>query len=238
MFFLFRNAIDTDFDIGERRYTLIDTAGVRRKRSISWDLEKFSVMKAFQTIEHAHVVVLMCDAQEGVTDQDARILNMAMEHGRAAVIAINKWDLVEKDSGTSGAFVKEFQHRMPLLAHVPIVFISAKTGQRSVKLLDIVDQVHVNWQLRITTGPLNRWFVQTTHRQPPPLYKHRAVRLYYCTQARSAPPVFVMQTNMDPEAVTTAYRRFLINQLRANFGFEGCPIRLKIRKRGKRDLIV
>jgi GTP-binding protein len=229
-----RDAIDTDFDVDERRYTLIDTAGVRRKRSIAWALEKFSVMKAFQSIENAHVAVILCDAVEGVTDQDARIINMAMEHGRAAIIAVNKWDLVDKDSGSAGTFVKDFYHQMPLLSHIPVIFISALTGQRTLKLMEFVDKVHVNWQRRIATGPLNRWFGATTRRQPPPLHKHRAVRLYYCTQARTAPPTFVVQTNMDPIAVTTAYRRFLTNQLRESFDFSGCPIRLKIRKRGKR----
>jgi GTP-binding protein len=230
-----RDAIDTDFDVDERRYTLIDTAGVRRRRSISWALEKFSVIKAFQSIEKAHVAVVMCDAAEGITDQDARIINIAQEHGRAVVIAINKWDAVDKDSGTSGTFVKDFHHQMPLLSHLPVIFVSALTGQRTLKLLELVDVVHANWNTRVSTAPLNRWFSAVTRRLPPPLYKHRAVRLYYFTQARAAPPTFVVQTNMDPEAVTTAYRRFLMNQLRESFGFEGCPIRLKIRKRGKRD---
>lgn len=230
-----RDPIDTNFDVDDRRYTLIDTAGVRRRKNIDMALEKFGVIKAFKSIERSHIAVLVCDATEGLTDQDIRIGSIALEAGRGLVIVLNKWDLVEKDSGTSGEMVKEIHRRLPMWSHVPIVFVSAMTGQRAVKVLELVDLVNDNWTRRIATGPLNRWFERVTYRQPPPLYKNRAVRMYYFTQARAAPPTFVGQTNMPPEAVTVAYRRYLVNQLRDEFDFGGVPLRITFRKRGKKD---
>jgi GTP-binding protein len=229
-----RDAIDTELTVGDKRYVLIDTAGVRRKRSIGMALEKFSVIKAFQSIERADVVVVMTDSTEGFTDQDARIANMAIEHGRALIIACNKWDLVEKDSKTADDYVKDFHGDRVSLAFAPVVFISALSGQRSHRVLQLVDTVYENWNRRIPTGQLNRWFEETTSRTPPPLHHNRAVRFYYITQARSAPPTFIVQSNM-PEGVQTAYKRFLQNQFRSNFMFEGSPLRLFLRKRGKKN---
>ncbi len=227
-----RDAIDTHLDVEDHKYTLVDTAGMRRRRSIAQALEKFSVIKAMQSVERCHVALVLADATEGVTDQDARIANVVMDSGRAMVLVINKWDLIEKDSKTADAFVKDLHHHRPSLRFAPIVFVSAASGQRTHKVLELVNTAHTNWKRRVKTGELNRWFEQVIQRTPPPLYKKRAVKVYYVTQARTAPPTFVVQTNME-KGFPESYVRFLRNQLRDSFDFRGAPIRIVFRKTGK-----
>jgi GTP-binding protein len=227
-----RDAIDTEYEFEGVQYTLVDTAGIRRRRSISMALEKFSVIKAMQSVERSHVSLVMSDATEGFTDQDARIANVAMDQGRAMVLVINKWDLVEKDSKTADTYVKDLHARRPSLAFAPVLFISATTGQRAHRVMEFVQLAHSNWKRRVPTGQLNRWFSKTIARTPPPLHKKRAVKVYYVTQARTGPPTFVIQTNME-KGFPVSYVRFLTNQLRAHFDFKGSPLRIVFRKTGK-----
>ncbi|MFT5434748.1 MAG: GTP-binding protein [Myxococcota bacterium] len=229
-----RDTIDSDLDVGDKRYTLVDTAGIRRRRYIDFAVEKFGVIKAIQGIERAHVAVLMLDSAEAMTDQDARIANIALDAGRPLVIVFNKWDLVEKGDKTSAHMLKELHRTRPTLAIAPVQFVSALTGRRATKILDLVDQVHENWNRRISTGHLNQWFEDLMRHSPPPLYKKRAMKLYYTTQAKTRPPTFVAQSNMPPESMSESYKRFLASQLREAFDFSGTPIRIFIRQRTSR----
>lgn len=228
-----RDSIDTQLDFQGRGFTLIDTAGIRKKRAISLRLEKFSIVKALQSIERCDVAVLVIDATQGVTDQDAKIANLIVEKGRAAVIAVNKWDLVSKDDASAGEFVKDLWQKMPFFTWVPVIFISALTGQRVTKMLDLVETSRASARRRLTTGPLNRFFDGIMLRQPPPLYKNHNVKLYYLRQVGVTPPTIVASCNT-PEGISPAYQRYLVNQLRETFGFEGTPIRLFFRGREKR----
>jgi GTP-binding protein len=226
-----RDSIDSPLDVGEGKYTLIDTVGIRRKRSVSVAVERFGVIKAIRSIERSHIVILMVDATLGLSDQDARIANLAVARGRALLIVMNKWDAVDKGPRTADEVAREIREQRSTLSYAPIVFISALTGKRSHKVLEWVNTVHENWQRRIPTAALNRWFQETVSRQPPPLYKKRPTKLYYATQARSRPPTFVLQSNVTNDSFPMAYRRFLENQLRATFEFAGAPIKLIIRQR-------
>lgn len=226
-----RDSIDTELVYEDRKYTLVDTVGMRRRKVIDAAVEKFGVIKAIQSIERSHVAILMCDATQGVTDQDARIGHLALDRGRALIVAFNKWDIVEKDGKTADAMAKEFRQRRGDLAFAPVTFISALTGQRAVKVLDLVDLAYANWRQRIPTGQINRWFEATLNELPPPLYKKRQTKLYYVTQAKAGPPTFIGQSNMPPDAFPESYRRFLVNRLRSSFDFRGTPIRLSVRKR-------
>jgi GTP-binding protein len=235
-----RDSIDTQLDRTfeledgtevTQRYTLVDTAGIRRRGQIHWAVEKFGVIKAVQTIERSHVVVLVVDALDSLTDQDAKIANIALDAGRALIIALNKWDAVEKDGRTADQVSKSIREKRASLAFAPIVTLSALTGQRTSRLLDIIDMVEANWQRRIPTAELNRWFEQTLRERPPPLYRNRAVKLYYATQVQGRPPTFVFQSNMPSDAFPVSYSRMLENRLRDTFAFEGTPIRFIIRQR-------
>lgn len=228
-----RDSIDTRLDLdGEREYLLIDTAGIRRKRAVSMRLEKFSVIKAFKSIERAHVVCLVLDGTETISSQDAKLASLIDSKGRAIVVVVNKWDAVEKDTETAGAYVREFRRQLPFLEYAPVIFTSALTGQRVLKILDVVDEVKANASLRISTGPLNRVLDEILHRQPPPLHMRRTVKFYFWTQVSVLPPTFMISSNM-PEGVHVSYKRFMIGRLREMFGFEGTPIRLLLRKRGE-----
>lgn len=235
-----RDAIDTELDLrvtkedgteGIKRYTLIDTAGMRRKAQVHWAVEKFGAIKAIQAIERSHITVLMVDATDGFKDQDAKIANIALENGRALIICMNKWDAVEKDDKTHDQLIRKIREERVTLAFAPILFASALTGARAHKLLELVDTVHANWERRVTTSELNRWFEHTLKERPPPLYRNRAVKLYYATQARSRPPTFVLQSNMEPSAFPVTYLRMLENRLRESFPLEGAPVRFHVRQR-------
>jgi GTP-binding protein len=228
-----RDAIDTVLDRGERRYRLIDTAGVRRKRSIKLRLESWSVIKAFKSIDRAHVAVLLIDATEPFVDQEARLGGMIDEKGRAAIIVVNKWDAIEKDTGTAGAYVKRLREQLEFMRWAPVLFISAKTGQRVHRLLDLVDKVRANHRRRIPTAQLNRYLRDALARHQLPMRKTRKVKLYYLTQVGEAPPHFVAIAN-DPQAVHFSYARYLLNGLREQFDFEGTPIRLDFRARSRK----
>jgi len=227
-----RDAIDTRFERDGKRYTLIDTAGIRRKSRISLRLEKYSIVEALRTIDRCHVAALLLDAKEGVTDQDARIGGFIHEKGKGCILLVNKWDLVEKDSQTMAKYKKEVYENLKYLSYAPILFISALTGQRVNKLLETIDQVAEEAKKRISTSVLNKALAGWVERFQPSSFKSRQVKLNYMTQVSIAPPTFIIYTNF-PEGIHFSYERYLLNQIREQFGFIGVPIRLQFRKKRK-----
>ena len=227
-----RDAIDTHFERDGRRYVLIDTAGIRRKSRISLKLEKYSIVEALRTIDRSDVALLLLDSKEAVTDQDARIGGFIHGKGKGCILVVNKWDLVEKDSQTMVQYEGKVREDLKYLSYAPILFISALTGQRVRKVLDVVDHVSEQTKKRIPTSQLNKYFGNWVEKFPPPLYKNRSVKLNYITQVSTAPPTFVIYTNF-PDGIHFSYERYLLNQLRKTFSFEGVPVRLRFRKKGK-----
>ena len=227
-----RDAIDTFFERDGKKYILIDTAGIRRKSRISLRLEKYSIVEALRTIDRCQVALLLLDSKEGVTDQDAHIGGFIHEKGRGCVLVVNKWDLIEKDSQTLVQYKKKVYENLKYLSYAPILFVSALTGQRVPKILDLVDEVGEQTKKRIPTSQLNKLFGQWVEQHPPPLHKNRNVKLNYVTQVSSGPPTFIIYANF-PEGIHFSYERYLINQMREAFGFQGVPIRLQFRKKSK-----
>jgi GTP-binding protein len=195
-------------------------------------LEKYSIVEAIRTIDRSDVVLLVLDAMDGVTDQDARVGGLIHEKGKGCILIVNKWDLIEKDSNTLKDFQEQVYEGLKYLAYAPMLFISAKTGQRVDRILKQVDQVMEQARQRISTAVLNRSFAQWLERLQPPLYKGRRVKLNYITQASIAPPTFLIYTNL-PEGIHFSYERYLANQMREAYSFEGVPIRLFFRKKRK-----
>jgi GTP-binding protein len=227
-----RDAINTFFEIDGKRYVLIDTAGIRRKSRISFRLEKYSIVEALRSIDRSHVALLLLDSKEGVTDQDARIGGFIHEKGKGCILVVNKWDLVEKDSQTMVHYEREVRQELKYLSYAPLLFISALTGQRVKKVLEVVDHVSEETKKRISTSQLNKYFVKWVEKFPPPLYKNHHVKLNYITQVSTAPPTFVIYANI-PEGIHFSYERYLQNQVRETFHFEGVPVRFRFRKKGK-----
>jgi len=229
-----RDAIDTEMEFDGRKYLFIDTAGIRRKRSVSMRIERFSVVKALKSMERAQVALLMIDATEGVTFQDGKLAGLVEHRGCGVIVVVNKWDLIKKDSTTAGEFVKELWHQLPSLSYAPVNFTSALSGQRVVKVLDLVDKVRKNAEQRITTGVINRVMEEIVTRHAPALYRNHRIKFFYATQVTNLPPTFVVSTN-HPEGITPDYRRYFVGKLRERFDFEGTPIRVFFRKRGSED---
>jgi len=227
-----RDAIDTFLARDGKRYVFIDTAGIRRKSRISLQLEKYSIVEALRTIDRSDVAVLLIDAREGVTFQDARISGFIHEKGKGCILVINKWDLVKKDSQTIVEFEKKVRDDLKYLSYAPVLFISALTGQRVMRVLDMIDQVAEETRKRISTSQLNKYFEKWVENNLPSLHKNRRVNLSYITQVSTAPPTFVIYTNY-PEGIHFSYERYLMNQLRETFGFQGVPVRFQFRKKGK-----
>ena len=229
-----RDAIDTPFELDGQKYVLIDTAGMRRKSKIKEDIEKYSIIRAVAAVERCDVAVLVIDAQEGITDQDTKIAGIAHERGKAAIIAVNKWDAIEKDDKTMNKFLKDISNELAYMAYAPRVFISALTGQRVIKMLDTVREVYANNCLRVSTGVLNDVLIEAMAMQQPPAEKGRQLKIYYMTQVGAKPPTFVIFVN-DRELMHFSYRRYIENQLRQNFGFKGTPIHFVVRQKGDKD---
>jgi GTP-binding protein len=229
-----RDAIDALVEREGRSYVFIDTAGIRRKSKVAKEasaVESMSVLSAIRSIERAHVVVLLCDANEGVAEQDAKILGLAEERGRAMVVALNKSDLLSKaDFGKAEELARE---KLSFVPYVPVVRTSAKTGRGVPELFATIDRVREGFFKRVPTGELNRFFEQVIETRPPPTMGGRSPRLYYVTQAEVAPPTFVAMTNA-PDGIHFSYRRFVVNQLRKSFGFEGAPVRVHYKARRRR----
>ena len=229
-----RDAIDSKFENEFGKYTFIDTAGIRRKSKVDDRIEKFSVMRAKMAIERADVCLIMIDATEGVTDQDTKIAGLAHEAGKASIIVINKWDLVEKDSKTMENMRKDVQRELSFMSYAPIVFISALTGQRTNRLYELINYVKDQSCMRITTGMLNNVLADAQARVQPPTDKGRRLKIYYMTQTGIQPPNFVVFCN-SRELFHFSYQRYLENQIRATFGLEGTPIRMVIRQKGDKE---
>ena len=226
-----RDAIDTPLKIGEKEYLLIDTAGIRRKGRISRQLEKYSVVEALKSIDRCDVAIILIDAKEGITEQDAKIAGLAHDKGRASVLVVNKWDLIEKDSYTIYKYTEDIRYNLKFIRYAPIIFVSALTGQRALKIIDLVDRVAEQYQRRVPTSELNRVFEEIILSNPPPMYRNKELKLYYITQVSIKPPAFVIFVNY-PEGIHFSYERYIMNKIRENFEFDGTPIRVFFRKRG------
>lgn len=225
-----RDAIDTLLVRNGDRYLLIDTAGIRRKSKVDYGVEQFAVVRSLKAIERADIVVLMIDVTEGVTDQDKRIASLAEEQGKPIIVAINKWDLVEKDSYTINEYKKKLQQELQMIDYAPMVFISALTKQRIYNILDLAKNVDAEAHRRITTGVFNQVILEAQSMTPPPSVHGKRLRIYYANQVAVAPPTFIMFIN-DPKYLVDSYKRYLENKIRAAFGFSGTPVRLIFRPR-------
>lgn len=226
-----RDTIDTELCVDGVNYTLIDTAGIRKKARVEYGVEKFSVVRSLKAIRNADVVLLMIDALEGLTDQDKKISQIIVEDGRAFIIAVNKWDAIEnKDTNSVNNFTKKIQKEAPFLHYVPFLFISAKTKQRINKIFPAVQEAYEFTNKRIATNLLNKVIMEALSLNPPPSQKGKRLRIYYSTQAGVAPPTFILFVN-DKKILTQSYERYLENKLREAFGFFGTPIRIVIREK-------
>ncbi|MBI5655615.1 MAG: ribosome biogenesis GTPase Der [Geobacter sp.] len=225
-----RDSIDTYFTCNRKRYQLIDTAGIRRKGKTTQKLEKYSVVDALRSIERSDVVLIVLNAEDGVTEQDSKIAGYAYEAGRGCIFVVNKWDALEKNNATTGKFVERIRTEFKYLPFAPIIFVSAKSGQRVTKIIPEVDKVMAQYARRVTTSELNRVFSEATETKHAPLSQGRRVKFYYATQVSIKPPTFVIFTN-SPEGIHFSYERYLANRFREAFGFEGTPIRLLFRGR-------
>ena len=226
-----RDAIDTKVEVGDQKYNLIDTAGLRRQSKVIDKIEKYSVLRAKMAIDRSDVCVIMLDAVEGFTEQDSKVAGLALEQGKACIIAVNKWDLVQKDGTTMDSYRKRLMKDFSFMSFAPIIFISAKTGQRIDRLFELVKYVHQQNSMRISTGMLNDILADATARVQPPSDKGKRLKIYYMTQASTRPPTFVCFCNR-AELFHFSYQRYLENQIRSTFGLEGTPVRFVIRERG------
>ncbi len=229
-----RDSVDTLVRAHGNEYVLIDTAGLRRKRSIEEALEQFAVVQAIRSIDRADVALLVLDGSEGLSMQDKKIASVVSGRGRACVIVVNKWDKVEKDTRTMDAYRQKIYEEMPFLSWAPIVFVSALTRQRLGVILPKVDEVFATYTSRIKTGPLNRFLEQAIATHSPPVQRNHRVKFYYMSQVAARPPSFVFMVNY-PEAVQDSYKRFMENQLRAAFPLEGTPVRIMLRERRREE---
>ena len=226
--------MDSEIDNKYGKYVFIDTAGIRRKSRVDERVEKFSVMRAQMAIERADVCIIMIDAREGVTEQDTKIAGLAHESGKASIIVVNKWDLVEKETGTMEKMRKEVMRDLSFMSYAPVLFISAKTGQRTDRIFELVNFVNDQSNMRITTGMLNDVLADAQARVQPPTDKGRRLKIYYMTQTGIKPPNFVIFCN-SRELFHFSYQRYIENQIRAVFGLEGTPIRMVIRQKGDKQ---
>ena len=225
-----RDAIDTEIVHNGKEYVFIDTAGLRRKNKIKEELERYSIIRTVTAVERADVVLVVIDATQGVTEQDAKIAGIAHERGKGMIIAVNKWDAIEKDDKTMNKFTKDVREKLAFMPYAEMLFISAETGQRLPKLFDTIDAVIENHAMRIGTGVLNEILSEAVAMKQPPSDKGRRLRLYYITQVSVKPPTFVIFIN-DKELTHFSYTRYIENQIRETFGFRGTPLHFIYRER-------
>lgn len=225
-----RDSVDTNFSYRNRDYVLIDTAGLRRKSRVREKIDKFSMIKTLKSIERCHIAVLLIDANEGVSDQDARIFGYAFERDRAIVLAINKWDLVKGNPEKIDYLKRDIDRKLRFISFAPSINLSALTGHRVMKLFDRIDMVHTQFSKKIGTGALNRGIKEIIERHQPPRIKGKSLKFLYATQSRIKPPTFVIFVNR-PEIIHFSYERFLVNNLRSHFGLEFSPIKIRFKKR-------
>ena len=229
-----RDAIDSNFENEHGKYIFIDTAGVRRHSKIEEKIEKYSVARTLLAIERADVCLMMIDAKEGITEQDTKIAGEAHEAGKGVVLVVNKWDEIEKENGTLENYTKEVYNKIPYLSYAPIIFISAKTGQRVDKLFELINNVANNNSIRVSTSVLNQILNEAISVVQPPTDKGRRLKIYYMTQASTKPPTFAVFVN-DKKLFHFSYERYIVNQLRKEFGFVGTPIRMLVREKRDKD---
>ena len=225
-----RDAIDTEYENNHGKYVLIDTAGIRRKSKVTESIEKFSIMRTLLAIERADVCLMMIDATEGVTDQDAKIAGEAHEAGKGIIIVVNKWDEYEKETGTLEKYKKDIYARLSYLSYAPIIFISAKTGQRVEKLFDLINHVNEQNSMRVTTSALNQVINEAIALVQPPTDKGKRLKILYGTQVSTKPPTFVIFVN-NKELFHFSYERYIVNQIRREFGLDGTPVRIIAREK-------
>lgn len=225
-----RDAIDTNLENEHGKYVFIDTAGIRRKSKVKESIEKFSIMRTLLAVERADVCLMMIDALEGVTDQDAKIAGEAHEAGKGIIIVVNKWDEYEKETGTLEKYKKEIYNKLSYLSYAPIIFISAKTGQRVNKLFDLINFVAEQNALRVSTSVLNQVINEAIAIVQPPTGKGKRLKIFYATQASTKPPTFVIFVN-NKELFHFSYERYLVNNIRKEFGLEGTPVRVIVREK-------
>ena len=231
-----RDAIDSEFENEFGKYVFIDTAGIRKKSKVSENLEKYSVMRSLLAVERADVCLLMIDANEGVTEQDTKIAGEAHEAGKGIIIVVNKWDEYEKNNGTVEQYKKDVYNKLSYLSYAPILFISAKTGQRVNKLFELINSVASQNALRVSTSVLNQVLNEAIAIVQPPTDKGKRLRIFYMTQATTKPPTFVVFVN-DKDLFHFSYERYLINQIRKEFGLVGTPVRMIVREKNEKDVI-
>lgn len=229
-----RDAIDSNFENEFGKYVFIDTAGIRRKSKVDEQIEKYSIMRSLLAVERADVCILMIDANEGVTEQDTKIAGEAHEAGKAVIIAVNKWDEYEKDTNTTEKYKKEVYNKLSYLSYAPIIFISAKTGQRVHKLFEMINMVASQNAMRVSTSVLNQVLNEAIAIVQPPTDKGKRLKIYYMTQASTKPPTFVVFVN-DKKLFHFSYERYLINQIRKEFTLTGTPVRMIVREKKDKD---
>lgn len=229
-----RDAIDTDIVHNGREYVFIDTAGLRRKNKIKEELERYSIIRTVTAVERADVVLIVIDAVEGVTEQDAKIAGIAHDRGKGVIIVVNKWDAIEKNDKTVKEYEQKIRMVLSFMPYAEIMYVSAKTGQRLPKLFDMIDMVIENQTLRIATGVLNEIMTEAVALQQPPSDKGKRLKLYYITQVAVKPPTFVIFVN-DKELMHFSYTRYLENRIREAFGFKGTSLKFFIRERKEKD---
>lgn len=229
-----RDAIDSLVENKFGKFNFIDTAGLRRNSRVEDKIEKYSVIRAKMAIERADVCVIMIDGTDGFTEQDSKVAGLALEEGKACIIAVNKWDIVEKDGQTMDNYRKKLMNDFSFMPYAPIIFISAKTGQRLERLFELINYVRTQNTMRISTGKLNDILADATARVQPPSDKGKRLKIYYMTQASTCPPTFVCFCN-NAELFHFSYQRYLENQIRSTFGLEGTPVRFVIRERGDKN---
>lgn len=225
-----RDAIDTPFELSDKKYLLIDTAGIRRKSKVSVTLEKYSVIQAIKTIRRSNIALILIDAEEGITDQDIKIAGLAIERGVVCIIVVNKWDIIEKKTGTMANYIEDVRDKLKFLYFAPVLFVSALTGQRVLKIFDTIETAYSQYSKRINTSLLNKKVREFLKINPPPRYRHKAHNFSYATQASIKPPTFVFFVR-EPKAVHFSYQRYLTNKIREEFGFDQAPIRVIFRKK-------
>lgn len=227
-----RDATDTEVDNDYGKYLFIDTAGIRRKNKVTESIEHYSVLRAYMAVDRAEVCVIMIDALEGFTEQDSKIAGYAHEQGKGCIVAVNKWDAVEKDDKTMIEYQRKLEEDFSFMNYVQFIFISAKTGQRVDKLFGMINQVSANNAMRVTTGALNDLLAHATARVQPPSDKGKRLKIYYITQPATRPPTFVCFVNKK-DLFHFSYQRYLENQIRESFGLQGTPVRIIARERGE-----
>lgn len=229
-----RDAVDTSIIWQDKEYVFIDTAGLRRKNKIKEEIERYSILRTVSAVERADVVVLVIDATEGITEQDAKIAGIAHDRGRGMLIAVNKWDLIEKDNNTVKEYTKKIRNILSFMPYAEIIFISAETGQRIPRLFDELEIIIQNHSLRVATGVLNEILAEAVAMQQPPSDKGRRLKIFYITQVSVKPPAFVIFVN-DKKLMHFSYTRYIENKIREAFGFAGTPLKFIIREKKEKD---